>query len=78
MEISRHSKKTTWQQGNWIIISQADMDHLGGDGCFGDNVESFLSLDESDVSEKVGKGMINLIDELSALSFPPSKNISIQ
>uniref|UniRef100_A0A0R0JUX7 LisH domain-containing protein n=1 Tax=Glycine max TaxID=3847 RepID=A0A0R0JUX7_SOYBN len=33
----------------------ADMDHLGGDGCFGDNVESFLSLDESDVSEKVGK-----------------------
>ena len=54
------------------------MDHLVGDGWLGDNVESFLSPDDTDVSKKIGKGVINLIDELSALSFPPSKNISIQ
>ncbi|TKY54922.1 Transcriptional corepressor LEUNIG [Spatholobus suberectus] len=34
----------------------ADMDHLVGDGCLGDNVESFLSPDDTDVREKVGKG----------------------
>lgn len=39
------------------------MDHLVGDGCLGDNVESFLPPDDTDVREKVSKGMINLIDE---------------
>ncbi|RDX77930.1 Transcriptional corepressor LEUNIG, partial [Mucuna pruriens] len=33
----------------------ADLDHLVGDGCLGDNVESFLSPDATDVREKVGK-----------------------
>ncbi|KAG4930215.1 hypothetical protein JHK86_047176 [Glycine max] len=33
----------------------ADMDHLVGDGCLGDNVESFLSPDDTDVSKKIGK-----------------------
>ncbi|KAL2338311.1 hypothetical protein Fmac_012757 [Flemingia macrophylla] len=34
----------------------ADMDHLVGDGCLGDSVESFLSAEDTGVREKVGKG----------------------
>ncbi|XP_027330121.1 transcriptional corepressor LEUNIG-like isoform X2 [Abrus precatorius] len=34
----------------------ADMDQLAGDGSMGDNVESFLLLDDTDPTEKVGKG----------------------
>ncbi|KAL9326274.1 hypothetical protein ACSQ67_006919 [Phaseolus vulgaris] len=37
---------------------QADMDHLVGDGCLGDNIDSFISPDDSDIREKVGKGFI--------------------
>jgi len=50
---------------------QADMDHLVGDGCLGDNIDSFISPDDSDIREKVGKGMVNLIDEqtLCGLNF---------
>nr|XP_007154935.1 hypothetical protein PHAVU_003G159500g [Phaseolus vulgaris]ESW26929.1 hypothetical protein PHAVU_003G159500g [Phaseolus vulgaris] len=36
----------------------ADMDHLVGDGCLGDNIDSFISPDDSDIREKVGKGFI--------------------
>ncbi|XP_047173130.1 transcriptional corepressor LEUNIG-like [Vigna umbellata] len=35
-----------------------DMDHLVGDGCLGDNTEPFLSPDDNDIREKVGKGLI--------------------
>ncbi|KAK7347449.1 hypothetical protein VNO80_21979 [Phaseolus coccineus] len=34
----------------------ADMDHLVGDGCLGDNIDSFVSPDDTDIGEKVGKG----------------------
>ncbi|CAJ1944384.1 unnamed protein product [Sphenostylis stenocarpa] len=36
----------------------AEMDQLVGDGCLGDNIESFLSPDATDIREKVGKGFI--------------------
>jgi len=50
---------------------QADMDHLVGDGCLAENMESFLPPDDMDTREKVGKGMVNLIDEqtLCGLNF---------
>ncbi|WVZ10597.1 hypothetical protein V8G54_015127 [Vigna mungo] len=35
-----------------------DMDHLVGDGCLGDNIEPFVSPDDNDTREKVGKGLI--------------------
>lgn len=47
------------------------MDHLVGDGCLGDNIEPSVSPDDNDIREKVGKGMVNLIDEqmLCGLNF---------
>ena len=52
------------------------MDRLIADGSLGDN-ESFLSPDDGDHRDRVGKGMINLIFELSnpyPTSFSPFQN----
>lgn len=42
------------------------MDCLVGDGSLGDDVEPFLSPDDADRRDRIFKGIINLIDGLSA------------
>ena len=57
-----------WQYCNWNIFFQDDVDRLLEDGSLDDNVESFLSQDDMDPRDSLGRCM----DASKGVFFIPS------